>query len=117
MKKNYSIDVHYEVVLSTDVIAESKDEAISKAIEELTHEDLNIGKVLEETGVVTDVETLEDEEVKGIECPDDIAVKPIPTNEKPLLNQLDNGFYGAVCTSPEDIKTVYEFLKFLFGEK
>lgn len=117
MKKNYSIDVHYDVVLSTDVIAESKDEAISKAIEELTDEDLNLGKVIDETGVVTNVEALVNENVEEAELPDDIAEKPIPAKEKPTLNQLDNGIYGAVCTSPEDIKSLYEFLKILFGEK
>lgn len=112
MKKNYSIDVHYDVVLSTHVVAESKEEAIGKAIEKLTPEDLNLGDVIDETGVVTNVEVVEDEEY-----PVEATEEPTPTDEKPAVNPISNGIYGAVCTSPEDVKALYEFLKIILGEK
>lgn len=41
MEKKYSVNVHYDVVLSTDVIAESESEAIDLAIEKLTDASLN----------------------------------------------------------------------------
>lgn len=58
MEKKYSVNVHYDVVLSTDVIAESESEAIDSAIEKLTDVSLNDGEVLEETGCVTKVEDI-----------------------------------------------------------
>lgn len=58
MEKKYSVNVHYDVVLSTDVIAESESEAIDLAIEKLTDVSLNEGEVLEENGCITKVEDI-----------------------------------------------------------
>lgn len=62
MKKKYSVNVHYDVVLSTEVIAESESEAIDSAIEKLTNVSLDTGDVTEEEGCVTDVEDINEEE-------------------------------------------------------
>lgn len=74
MLKRYTINVHYDVVLTKDVVAETEQEAIDKAIEELTDEDLNTGEVVEEKGCVTNVEDITPE-----------------TNEK-----LINGLFGVL---------------------
>ena len=58
MEKKYSVNVHYDVVLSTDVIAESGSKAIDLAIEKLTDVSLDNGEVVEETGCITSVEEI-----------------------------------------------------------
>lgn len=60
-KKKYTVNVHYDVVLTKTVVAETEEEAIDKAIEELTDEDLNGGEVVDEEGCITDVEEIEPE--------------------------------------------------------
>lgn len=61
MKRKYFVDVRYEVILSTDTIAESEEEAVDNAIEKLTDVSLDTGEVTEEEGCVTDVEDIEEE--------------------------------------------------------
>lgn len=80
LEKKYSVNVHYDVVLSTEVIAESESEAIDLAIEKLTDASLNDGEVVEETGCVTSVE-----EVK----------KPNPLADE--LNQYTRKLYDALA--------------------
>lgn len=58
MEKKYFVNVHYDVVLSTDVIAESESKAIDLAIEKLTDVSLDNGEVVEETGCITSVEEI-----------------------------------------------------------
>lgn len=58
MEKKYSVNVHYDVVLSTDVIAESGSKAIDLAIEKLTGVSLDTGDVLDEKGYVTNIEEI-----------------------------------------------------------
>lgn len=58
MKKKYFVNVHYDVLLTTDVIAKSKEEAIDLAIEKLTDASLNEGEVCEEEGYVADIEDI-----------------------------------------------------------
>ena len=58
MEKKYSVNVHYDVVLSTDVIAESESKAIDLAIEKLTGVPLDTGDVLDEKGCVTNIEEI-----------------------------------------------------------
>lgn len=60
--KKYSVNVHYDVVLSTNVIADSEAEAIDLAIENLTDVSLDKGEVEDEEGYVTKVEDIEVEE-------------------------------------------------------
>lgn len=56
MEKKYYVNVHYDVVLCTDVIAKSESEAINSAIEKLTDVSLDNGEVLDEKGIVIDSE-------------------------------------------------------------
>lgn len=101
MKKKYSVNVHYDVVLSKDVVAESEQEAIDKAIEELTDEDLNEGEVVGEEGCVTNVE--------------DIEPKTDPVEELSKVLGI-MGCFGGFYTSEDDKKALIKFVKRLAEE-
>ena len=68
MEKKYSVNVHYDVVLSTDVIAESESKAIDLAIEKLTGVSLDTGDVLDEKGCVTNIEEIKKANEMGVIC-------------------------------------------------
>lgn len=103
MKKKYYVDVHYEVILPTEVIAESEQEAIDMAIEELTDEDLNDGEVISEVGKITDVESVEPEEK--------------PSSIDDFFKSLGiMGGFGGFYTSEEDKKAFIKFIKLLAEE-
>ena len=61
MKKKFSVNVHYDVVIPTKVFAESEEEAIDLAIDEADMMSLNEGECVDTNACVTEVSFVKDE--------------------------------------------------------
>lgn len=61
MKKKYTVNVHYDVVLTTEVFAENEEQALDLAVDNTDQMSLNEGECVDNNPCVTDVEFCFDE--------------------------------------------------------